>query len=133
VASVRGFGRINPRVSEPMEEKPKRRWRTFSIRTLLLLMIPIGCWLGWNLHQVRERQKLLKAWETHLDYFGYFGWIDTDLVVGPPHWDSGKLPFCWELLGAKPVEILTLPAHQFSDSEADRIRRLFPETKVTFY
>jgi len=43
-----------PSLSEPMEEKPKRRWLSFSIRTLLIAVTIFCVWLGWQVSIVRE-------------------------------------------------------------------------------
>ena len=39
-----------------MEENPKRRWLTFSLRTLLLAVMIFCVWLGWQWRIVRERE-----------------------------------------------------------------------------
>ena len=36
-----------------------RRWFRFTLRTLFVLLTFFGVWLGWNLHQVREREAIL--------------------------------------------------------------------------
>ncbi|MGD9721301.1 MAG: hypothetical protein AB7O59_08835 [Pirellulales bacterium] len=33
-----------------------RRWFQFSLRTFLLAVAAVGCWLGWNLHVVKQRE-----------------------------------------------------------------------------
>ena len=45
----------------PMISAPNRRWLRFSLRTLFVVVTVIACWLGWNLHQVRERDRLLES------------------------------------------------------------------------
>ena len=41
--------------------QPYRRWlrAAFSVRTLLIVMTAIGCWLAWESHIVEQRLKLL--------------------------------------------------------------------------
>jgi hypothetical protein len=72
-----------------------------------------GVWLGWNLPQVRELERIL----------------EQGVSVCP---ENGrhvlhKVPLSWRILGAEPVSFLWLQ-HDASDSELSRIRALFPET-----
>jgi Leucine Rich repeat len=44
--------------------KPKRRWLQFSLRTLMVLMLVLGCgfgWLGMKVKQAREQREAVKA------------------------------------------------------------------------
>ena len=46
--------------------KPRRRWLQFSLRTLLVLVLVIGCgfgWLGMKLRKAREQREAVKAIE----------------------------------------------------------------------
>ena len=38
---------------------PPRRWFRFSLRTMLIVVTALACWLGWELHIVHERRRLL--------------------------------------------------------------------------
>jgi hypothetical protein len=38
---------------------PRRRWFRFSLRTLFLVVTALACWLGYQLHWIRERHKFL--------------------------------------------------------------------------
>ena len=53
--------------------KPRRRWfrLAFSLRTLLVVVTLIGCWLGYQLNWIRQRHALLKSNTVRLrhDYF----------------------------------------------------------------
>jgi hypothetical protein len=48
------------------ETKPKRRWSTFSLRTLLVLVAIVGIATGWYVNRLRiiklEREKLAGKW-----------------------------------------------------------------------
>jgi hypothetical protein len=39
----------------------KRRWFRFSLRAMLAVFTVVSLWLGWNVHVVRERDRLLAA------------------------------------------------------------------------
>ena len=39
--------------------KPRRRWFRFQLRTLLIAMTVFAVWLGWNMHQRRQHQKVI--------------------------------------------------------------------------
>ncbi len=48
-----------------MTPAPKRRWLRFSLRTLFVVVTVLGCWLGWDLKWVNDRQRaLLRVEET---------------------------------------------------------------------
>ncbi len=36
-----------------------RRWFRFSLRTMLVVVTLVGCWLGYQLNWIRERQRLI--------------------------------------------------------------------------
>ena len=42
-----------------MDEKPKRSWFSFSLRTMFVLVTIFGVWLGWQRKFVRERKAVL--------------------------------------------------------------------------
>jgi hypothetical protein len=41
--------------------KPRRRWLQYSLRTLLVLMLVLGCGLGWFAHKVQRARAQRKA------------------------------------------------------------------------
>jgi hypothetical protein len=61
------------------ENKSKVRWKTISIRGLLLLILAIALWLGWVVNQAREQRQAVAALQT----FGGFVHYDWEFVNGP--------------------------------------------------
>jgi hypothetical protein len=97
---------------------PKRRWFSYSLRTLFALVTVFGVWLGWNLHQVRERGRVLAEFPTqHSSFADYSN-------------DTHQLPLTWRLLGAEPISAFGFDSRGMSDADCRYIERLFPEAKV---
>ena len=55
----------------------KRRWVTFGLRGLLLLVLVIGLWLGWAVHKARQQREAVAA----VKKFG--GWVHYDYEFAP--------------------------------------------------
>jgi hypothetical protein len=60
------------------ETKPTGRWKTISIRGLLLLVLAIALCLGWIVHKAREQRETVAA----LQKFGGFVHYDWEFVNG---------------------------------------------------
>jgi hypothetical protein len=43
--------------SAPPAPKPRRRWLQFSLRTLLVLMLVLGCGLGWLAYKIKAARE----------------------------------------------------------------------------
>ena len=61
------------------ENKPKARWKTISLRGLLLLVLAIALWLGWIVHKARQQREAVAAFQK----FGGFVHYDWEFVDGP--------------------------------------------------
>src|SRR5687767_13949116 len=99
-----------------MEEKPRRRWLRFSVRTLAIVVTVACMWLGWNLHAIRQRQLIRQKL------------IAEKVVITagePAPWNS--FPLSWRLLGEEPVDFIQLRIGEHSQADRDRIGRWFPE------
>jgi hypothetical protein len=103
-----------------MTPTPKRRW-SFSLRVLFLVVTVVGIWLGWNLKQVRDRERMLALI------------VERDAtVIGLGSYEK-PLPLIWWLFGAKSIGrgiIIWMPESQFTDDEVERAKYLFPEASV---
>ena len=58
--------------------KSKKRWKTLSLRGLLLVVLAIGLWLGWIVHKARQQREAVAA----LQKFGGFVHYDWESVNG---------------------------------------------------
>jgi hypothetical protein len=110
---------------------------------MLIVVTVFAIWLGCELHQIRERDRLLRTTE----FLRLFEYRPRNVAVqpnpalslrrfihvaaGPP--PQTNIPFVWRLLGDKPVVDmdLFLPSDDYSAREARRIQSLFPECAVT--
>jgi Leucine-rich repeat (LRR) protein len=61
------------------ENKAKVRWKTISLRGLLLLILAIALWLGWIVNKARQQRQAVAA----LQEFGGFVHYDWEFVDGP--------------------------------------------------
>ena len=58
------------------EKKPLVRWKTISLRGLLLLIVAIALWLGWIASKARQQREAVAA----LQKFGGFVHYDWEFV-----------------------------------------------------
>jgi Leucine Rich repeat len=54
--------------------KPRRRWYQYSLRTLMVLMLAIGCGLGWFTARMRQARSQRKTVETIAELNGWVGY-----------------------------------------------------------
>jgi len=105
-----------------MTAAPKRRWLRYFLRTLFVVVTATVCfsWVGWNLYQIREREKLIEwARSTGVPVF----------EGQQPRMAQRPLPFIWRLLGARRVDAFGVN-ERLSDQDRQRIRSLFPESEL---
>ncbi len=93
----------------------------FSLRALLVTVTLIGCWLGWNLNQVRQREAFIAAMPEL---------SAREVYITPT--PRKAAPFVLSLLGARPVEGIALDRTQSTELDRQRVQRLFPEARVFF-
>jgi len=92
----------------------KRRWLQFSLLTMNVV-VTLAAWLGWNLHQVRERERMLH--QGGISYFSGFGSLRC-------------MPLTWRLLGARAVYSIGLGS-LYTDENLLLYRTAFPEADVS--
>ena len=68
------------------EKKAKVRWKTISLRGLLLLILAIALWLGWIVNQARQQRQAVAS----LQEFGGFVHYDWEFVDGPVNVPRGN-------------------------------------------
>ena len=91
---------------------PRRRWYSFSLRTLFVLVTVLGVFLGWLAVQVkwiRDRHEVMSRPGDRLH--GYLG--------------QTKAPWSIRIFGEQGHEWVFAPY-----SEMDRMHALFPEAQV---
>jgi hypothetical protein len=118
---------------------PRRRWFRYSLRTLFVVMTVVCCWLGWNVHIVRQRQAAWaeviaerdardKIWMEKLAaYSDQIGLLYTTIQQGPAK--PVTLPLTRRLLG-------DVAHHSFErnrEADARRSAMYFPEAKIVCY
>lgn len=117
-----------------MDEQPRRRWGTFSLRTMFVVMTVFCCWLGWEMSIVRQRQTVLKELRLNPDY----------RLTLAADWEKGQMPGIWPdippvariptlrtWLGDQAVQELWYPHFQTeSQPEVRRLARIFPEARL---
>jgi hypothetical protein len=75
---IAGMGRAN---------NSRLRWKTISVRGLLLLVLAIACWLGWIVNKARQQRAAVAA----LQKFGGFVHYDWEFLDGPVKVPRGNL------------------------------------------
>jgi hypothetical protein len=121
------------------DAKPKRRWFSFSLRALLVLVLIVAlpmAWLSWQLSIARDRLAMLKQIEVEcgdsiLPFNSIVGDNEMrayfDPYVPKP---AGKLPWYRTIFGDRLVPLICLPPST-SGNELAKIKNTFPEAKVT--
>ncbi len=103
----------------------KRRWFTFSLRTLFVVVTVFACWLGWNVNRVRQRNHLIEH-PRQLDH----------QPSPAPYWvircDEDKLPIAWRMLGARHDWATWLVQNEsLTEAELRRAAILLPDCKIS--
>ena len=91
--------------------------RSFSLRSLFVLVTVLCVWLGWDMSIIRERQRL---WRLVNEKGGY-------TLTSDPFENISTIR---RLLGDRGRHIFAVPAEYFSEDATDHIRQMFPEAEV---
>ncbi len=94
-----------------MTPAPKRRW-SYSLRTLFVVVILFGFWLGWNVSKIRQREAILHDSD--------FRFVQND--------HTGSIPLLWRILGEDEITLLDVPERRAI--ELVGIQALFTEASV---
>ena len=104
-----------------MDDKPKRRWFRFSLRTMFVACTVVAVWLGLVSHKVRERR--LAAQNTRLYSAEENGEDDRRSYHHP------SIPWYRKLMGDRVYRWVQVN-DSASDDELANAERLFPEAVV---
>jgi hypothetical protein len=85
-----------------MSEKPRPTWFRFGLRTLLLVMTVLCCYLGWEVNAVRQRRALMEEFRLNHAFR-----ITTASAAGQPPLagkpaGTASVSFLRRLLATKP-------------------------------
>ena len=100
---------------------------------LFVVVTAFGCWLGWNLHRVGQRQRLIDFISTDV---GMYPLEERPSVSLPwlcivPDETYGALPVSWRLVGAKPLKKRILRhAVVLTADDVRRFEQLLPEVRI---
>ena len=128
IANVRNS---RPRTKLAMTQAPKRRWFSFSLRTMFIVVTVGGCWLGWHVEHARNCARLLR------DLNSRGAIIQTSLLsTGAIYWQDASrgektTSWMWRLLGFGQIDQLFLADGHFTNVDVDQLEALFP--KAHFY
>lgn len=115
-----------------MNAPSPRRWFRFSLRTLLVLVTLVACWLGWESSVVRHRQAIRKEFDAKpgID----FTTADSSLWSYPPGTAKPRasVPLVRRLLGDEPIQEIWMARwfNQISDADVARLTKAFPEATI---
>jgi hypothetical protein len=103
----------------------RRRWLRFSLRTMLVGLTVVGCWLGYYGHWHRQRSDALEWINVHQ---GWGNWLREETT-------PRSIPWSLYLWGDRPVAEIWI-ANQIGesleefDARAKTISGLFPEAQI---
>lgn len=106
-------------------------FRSYRLRTLLLVVTLVGLWLGWEVNVVRQRKALLRELKTRFyadvmkaaEYEGRF-------PAGQAPTQVARVSTLRGWLGDEAVQEIRVVPTVAKESDQARIRRWFPEAKL---
>ena len=116
-----------------MTDKSPRRWFSFSLRSLLLVMTVLCIWLGWESNVVRQRRRAVTKLQSNpaFQIMTAKTWAASFPASKPPQ-PIATIPKVRLWLGDEAIQEIGYFRHMqgFSDGDVDRLTKLFPEAKV---
>jgi hypothetical protein len=109
-----------------------RRMFRFSLRTMLIVMTLLCCWLGWEASVVRERRAVRRELQGNFafQFTTTETWSKIPFApgVGPP---PATIPIIRVWLGDEAIQQIWFMRHiqGFSEDELKRLSRVFPEAQ----
>ncbi|MBC7852957.1 MAG: Hint domain-containing protein [Pirellulaceae bacterium] len=116
-----------------MSPKAPRRWLSFSLRTMFIVVTAICCWLGWESSVVRGRQALLKELRSRpsVQVTAASQWV-ASLPPGTSRNHRASVPLHRRWLGDEAIQEIGYGTHYqpLSTTELSRVARVFPEARL---
>src|SRR5262245_26150816 len=104
-----------------MSEKPGRRWFRFSLRTMLVCVTLLCCWLAWETGVVHER-KALRAELRSFQFVPAAGWEKRFSPGYPAPKATAKVSLMRRCLGDEAIQEIWFMPHTQSISASDVAR-----------
>lgn len=104
-----------------MDAKRLSRVLQFKLRTLLLVVAGLACWLGWNL-QVVEQRRATRQSEPN---WSFVETINPNIAPDPP----ATIPWVRRIMGDVAVQRILMDVAVPSEN-ANRAAQVFPEAQV---
>lgn len=115
-----------------MSAKP-RRWFSFSLRTMFIVVTLLCCYLAWQMSIVRARQAILQEVRSHV-------WVQVTTAAaweknqspGPTAPKTARIPLVRQWLGDEAIQEISCAHgyHNLSPEQYQRLVKAFPEAKV---
>ncbi|HEY4311956.1 MAG TPA: hypothetical protein VGN12_21085 [Pirellulales bacterium] len=110
---------------------PRRRWFQFGLRSLLVVVTLLAFWLAWELHFIRERQRLIRDYSSPPKSW-LFGVLTPEKRQQDPSFRWPTIPFWRKWLGDEPVATVCINPFTYSDAkDIESMAASFPEADVT--
>jgi len=104
----------------------RRRWFSFSLRTLFVVVTLLGVclgWLAWHAHAVHVRN-ITRSWVAE-----HHGWLNPSDGIWSLAQEQKDAELSWirHALGDRAAVLIELPIHTVSLDEIQAIEAAFPE------
>ena len=118
---------------EPDKPEPRRRFRQFSLRTMLVVLTVFCVWLGWTVHRANEQKKAVE-WVREM---GGSVWCENYKFDAHGHFIADAEPpgpkWLVQLLGAdyfQEVSIVWLVNTPVSGEQVENLRQALPNCDI---
>ena len=116
-----------------MTEKFTRRWFSFSLRSLLIVMTLLCVWMAWEMSIVRQRARMLKQLQTsHAFHITTAKNWASAFPAGNSPVPVARIPLLRRWLGDEAIQEIGFYGHMIGASQPSvaQVSKLFPEAKV---
>jgi hypothetical protein len=103
----------------------------FSLRTMLIVMTLLCCWLGWEVSVVRERQSARRELGANPAFIFVTANAWAEVAIGVPT-PKARIPIVRVWLGDEAIQQIGYMRYMpgFSEDEVKRLSRIFPEAQL---